>query len=261
MKRNESPLRSWIQIWAPPLVLAIAAFALYETGVLADTPAGERPTNWHEVTPQNRCGSGQGAGPRAVKTIFRGVRPNGEGLQFLQSQGIDHVMNLEMDDVSSDEVDLVKQLGLSADELLHPMGNGLGVDDNDTMIAAVAELRRPENFPIYVHCHYGDDRTGMIIALHRVFDECWAPKDAEKEWSQIEGWVHHLFQEAKHIAFHKIMKNADLHQYYQDQLQKLAPAMPTAEEPAKPQPPDNGQSSAEPVPMHESGGVTGVNGP
>jgi protein-tyrosine phosphatase len=46
----------------------------------------------------------------------------------------------------------------------------------------LATIDDPANHPIYVHCYYGDDRTGMIIALYRVVYENWAPVDAFHEW-------------------------------------------------------------------------------
>jgi len=265
MQVNENSPRSWLSIWAPPIaLLALAIFGLYETGVLADTPGGERPTNWHEVDqlPKNLCGPGEGAGARQNGMIFRGARPNDEGLMFLQAQGVAHVMDLEMPDVQSQEEDLIKQLGLGIQELPHPMNNGMGVNklsdgeyDNEGMIEAVAELRRPENFPIYVHCHYGDDRTGLVIALSRVFNDCWAPKDAEKEWNHIEGWVHHLFQIPKHTYFHKVMKDPALRQYFKDRLNQLVPNTAPAE--SEPKIDEPVSATAQPAPMQEPGGVRG----
>ena len=49
----------------------------------------------------------------------------------------------------------------------------------DDILATIAD---PANRPIYVHCYYGDDRTGMIVALYRVAYENWAPIDAFHEW-------------------------------------------------------------------------------
>jgi hypothetical protein len=46
----------------------------------------------------------------------------------------------------------------------------------------LATIHDPATHPIYVHCYYGDDRTGMIIALYRVVYEDWDPVDAFHEW-------------------------------------------------------------------------------
>ena len=35
--------------------------------------------------------------------------------------------------------------------------------------------------PIFVHCLHGEDRTGLIVGLHRVFHEGWDPAKAYQE--------------------------------------------------------------------------------
>ncbi|HSO34230.1 MAG TPA: protein-tyrosine phosphatase family protein [Labilithrix sp.] len=37
--------------------------------------------------------------------------------------------------------------------------------------------------PVYLHCTLGVDRTGLLIALHRVRNEGWSARDAATEWS------------------------------------------------------------------------------
>ena len=224
-------ISTWSKFWAPPVVILVAATAfVHVTGVFAS--ADENPiSNFHEISPDNRCASGEGAGTRAAGTLFRGASPKEEGLQYLVAHGVKTILNFQTVDEVSSEQDLVKQLGLtSLSDIAHPMDGGMGVNklpngdyDNDSIIAAVADMRRSEHFPEYVHCTYGQDRTGMIVALNRVFNECWSPKDAEHEWNQIEGWFHHIFHIPKHRYFHNVMKDASLHKYYQDQLEILVP--------------------------------------
>lgn len=38
-------------------------------------------------------------------------------------------------------------------------------------------------FPVYLHCLGGIDRTGVIVALHRVESEGWGPSCAYAEWT------------------------------------------------------------------------------
>lgn len=39
----------------------------------------------------------------------------------------------------------------------------------------------PQNQPVYVHCEHGTDRTGLVIALYRVFYEGWSADEAHEE--------------------------------------------------------------------------------
>jgi protein tyrosine/serine phosphatase len=45
----------------------------------------------------------------------------------------------------------------------------------------LAIMADPANQPVFVHCEHGIDRTGLIIALYRVFDEGWTPQAAHDE--------------------------------------------------------------------------------
>ena len=51
----------------------------------------------------------------------------------------------------------------------------------DQLLAILAD---PAKRPIYVHCMKGMDRTGIIVALHRVYNEGWTPQAAERERDQ-----------------------------------------------------------------------------
>ena len=145
--------------------------------------------------------------------------------------GVKSIDNLEGASTSADEEASIHDLGLSMNEISHPMTTGFGVNtlpngdpDDESIIEAVAELRRSPNFPLYVHCHYGDDRTGMTVAFHRVYDECWSP-DAESEWKHIAGWWHDLWNHGKHVYFHNVTQDPALSQLYKTRLEQLAPAV------------------------------------
>jgi len=215
----------------PPAAMAAAAIAAVQiTGVFA--AAEENPlSQFYEIAPDNRCADGRGAGPRAAGTLFRGAVPDEAGLLYLRAHGIKTILNFQTQPDVSAERKLIERLGLaSLNEIPHPMVGRIGVNrlpngdyDNDSIIAAVADMRRSEYFPEYVHCTRGQDRTGMTVALHRVFNECWPAADAEEEWDRIEGWLRSLSQFQKHHYFRKVMQDAALHKYCEDQLEKLAP--------------------------------------
>ncbi|HEX4923592.1 MAG TPA: tyrosine-protein phosphatase, partial [Bdellovibrionales bacterium] len=60
---------------------------------------------------------------------------------------------------------------------------------DDAMVnQALAALRDPSNGVMFVHCLRGKDRTGLIVALHRVFAQGWAPRAAYDEWVSFGLW-------------------------------------------------------------------------
>jgi protein tyrosine/serine phosphatase len=50
----------------------------------------------------------------------------------------------------------------------------------DGVLAAMA--RGSKNGAVMVHCALGRDRTGMVVAMHRVLNEGWTPQHAYDEW-------------------------------------------------------------------------------
>lgn len=61
--------------------------------------------------------------------------------------------------------------------------------------AALAALGNPNLQPVFVHCYQGKDRTGMIVALHRVLSEGWSPSRAYEEWQSF-GFDPNIFTRA-----------------------------------------------------------------
>lgn len=47
--------------------------------------------------------------------------------------------------------------------------------------AALAAMNDPKLQPVFVHCFHGKDRTGLMIALHRVLYQGWTPRSAYAE--------------------------------------------------------------------------------
>lgn len=54
-------------------------------------------------------------------------------------------------------------------------------------------VRQNPRKKIFVHCRFGDDRTGMMIAAYRMGAEGWTAKEAMQEMHEFGyGTIHHL---------------------------------------------------------------------
>jgi hypothetical protein len=46
-------------------------------------------------------------------------------------------------------------------------------------------LRANPDKKVFVHCRYGDDRTGMMVAAYRMSVEGWTAEEARREMDQF----------------------------------------------------------------------------
>lgn len=103
--------------------------------------------------------------------LYRGGRPDFEGLKALKEAGLKTIVNLEDHEEHIERSrEHAAALGLNyisipmswmdppTDELVGRVMNAI----------ASAELR-----PVLVNCKHGRDRTGMIVGLYRVFHNDW----------------------------------------------------------------------------------------
>jgi protein tyrosine/serine phosphatase len=122
-------------------------------------------------------------------TMYRGGRPDEPGVQALSEMGVRLIVDLE-DDIGQ----VARERGWAeARGIKHvstPM-NGERTPDDDVVNELLATFADPEQGPVFVHCQEGVDRTGMMVGLHRVFNEQWTPADAYTEMKTL-GFKTHL---------------------------------------------------------------------
>ena len=121
-------------------------------------------SNFGEVTPR----------------LFRGGQPKLAGYEHLHQMGIDLVVDLRLSGTNNEKKD-VEKAGMKFVSLRwHCMF------PHDGVFAKFLEvLRDNREKKIFVHCRYGDDRTGMMIAAYRMADEGWTPDEARKEMEKF----------------------------------------------------------------------------
>ena len=112
--------------------------------------------------------------------LYRGARPNSKGLLYLKRIGVKTILNLE-DSKSGIKAEGRQAEALGIREISLPM-NVFAKPKDKVVNEALSVVIDPSLRPLFVHCHEGKDRTGLIIALMRVEEEKWAPKFAYAEW-------------------------------------------------------------------------------
>ena len=112
--------------------------------------------------------------------IYRGGQPTDAGIVRLAGLKIKTVLNLRDEDPMRAHYErrLVESLNIKMIET--PISSIFGPSD-ETMTSAQAVLNDPSNYPIYIHCLHGQDRTGLAIGLYRVFTQKMLPREAYSE--------------------------------------------------------------------------------
>lgn len=111
---------------------------------------------------------------KVSETLYRGAQPGKEGFTELKKMGVKTIINLR--GYHSDR-DLIKGLGFQYIEI--PLN--AGDTDEKNVIKFLKAVANPNNGIIFVHCQHGSDRTGMMIAIYRMFVQGWTADEAMQE--------------------------------------------------------------------------------
>ena len=156
-----------------------ATAALLTLTLCAQTPQQSHPSPTH--TPARRITVlGVSNFGEVTPNLLRGGQPTGRGYQNLKKMGVDIVVDVRLSGRDK-EKKLVNQAGMKFVAI--PWHCDLPRDH--VFAEFLALMRENEGKKIFVHCRYGDDRTGMMIAAYRMAVEGWTPKEARKEMEKF----------------------------------------------------------------------------
>ena len=112
--------------------------------------------------------------------VYRGSQPEtAEDYQILKSLGIRTILNLRNERAKiRTERAFAAVAGLEVRSV--PMSALLPPSDS-TVDLALDDIKDLNLRPIFIHCQYGKDRTGMIVGLFRVEAEHWTTKQAYRQ--------------------------------------------------------------------------------
>ena len=116
---------------------------------------------------------------RINERLYRGAQPRRGGLERLKQLGVKTVINLRgaNEDTRSEE-QYARALGLNY--FSQPIGR-IGRPSDAKVERVLAIINAAENQPVFVHCNYGRDRTGLIIAVYRLANDGWTAEEAQRE--------------------------------------------------------------------------------
>lgn len=130
----------------------------------------------HEIAQKIRVRGVSNFG-KVTPTLFRGAQPTSEGLKTLAQMGVQIVVDLREGQQPTRENKEVTALGMRFVGI--PWSCTSPKDDYFAKFLAL--VRDNPDKKIFVHCHMGVDRTGMMIASYRMAGQGWTAGEALRE--------------------------------------------------------------------------------
>lgn len=123
---------------------------------------------------------------RVTRTLYRGGQPSAEGFETLAHMGITIVVDTGR---SRRDEALIQHLGMTYD----PLPWYCPFPSDKVFERFIEIIRENPGKKIFVHCRFGDDRTGMMIAAYRMGEQGWTAQEAMQEMREF-GYtpIHHL---------------------------------------------------------------------
>lgn len=112
--------------------------------------------------------------------IYRGAQPTPADVEALARRGIRTIVKLN-GGASADEDNAAARLGIRVVHVnlsARKVGTAAECGEVERAYAAMTD---PHNWPVYVHCIHGRDRTGFLIGLYRERAEQWTYERVSRE--------------------------------------------------------------------------------
>lgn len=116
---------------------------------------------------------------KVSKNLFRGGRLNQKGIQVLKEIGVKTIINLDNIIPGKRSLQEGKSLGMEVYQI--PLSPILLSNKDYKKMKDIINLLKNTKHKIYIHCLRGKERTGLMVALHRIMNEGWTLEDAKEE--------------------------------------------------------------------------------
>jgi len=118
-------------------------------------------------------------GGKISDSLFRGAQPRAEGFDQLKNLGITTIVDLRGEDAGKIAWERQQAESRGIRFVNIPL-SGWSPPTNE-QIAQFLSLFKNEHEKVFVHCRYGEDRTGVFVAAYRLAHDSWTPSETIKE--------------------------------------------------------------------------------
>jgi protein tyrosine/serine phosphatase len=125
--------------------------------------------------------------------VYRGGQPSPVGFKSLAKLGVKTVIDLRGEgERSQAEEKIVKSAGMKFISV--PM-SGMQTPSNEQIWKVLGVLDDSSQWPVFVHCRRGKDRTGVVLACYRIVHDHWENQKALEEARLIGmSWIERAMQ-------------------------------------------------------------------
>lgn len=116
---------------------------------------------------------------RVDEHLYRGGQPADGGIARLKSLGIRTVVDLRGG--SSRATAEAKEAAASGLRYFSVPMRGLGRPTDEQLKQVLGLMNEEDNWPVFVHCKEGSDRTGLVVACRRIASAGWTAERAIRE--------------------------------------------------------------------------------
>jgi tyrosine-protein phosphatase SIW14 len=128
---------------------------------------------------------------KITDSLYRGAQPKEAGLSELKILGISTIVDLRSENREKIawERKRAEALGM---RFVHIPVNGWSNPTEEQLVQFFSLFHDHPEEKIFMHCHFGEDRTGVFIAVYRMTFEKWSAEQAMKEmyFFGFHGFLH-----------------------------------------------------------------------
>jgi len=117
---------------------------------------------------------------KITDSLYRGAQPKETGLSELKLLGVTTIVDLRGEDQEKItwERNRAESLGM---RFVHIPVSGWSPPTDEQVVQFLSLFRGEPGQKVFVHCRFGDDRTGVFVATYRMTFEKWSAEQAMKE--------------------------------------------------------------------------------
>jgi len=119
-------------------------------------------------------------GGKISDALFRGAQPRAQGLKELKNLGITTIVDLRGEDPDKIFWERKQAESLGIRFVSIPV-SGWSPPSNDQVAQFLKIFRDNPKEKVFVHCRFGDDRTGVFVATYRMAYNGWPAQQAINE--------------------------------------------------------------------------------